>query len=84
MIILQAKGAATRMLGMKGRRGGPRVGSGRKLTVEGEPRRNRVVALLTDAEHLQLEKLAARDQVPLGTKAWQLLSAVLRRARGAR
>jgi hypothetical protein len=37
------------------------------------------VALLTDAEHAQLEKLAARDQVPLGTKAWQLLSRVLRR-----
>jgi hypothetical protein len=35
---------------MKGRRGGPRKGAGRKPEQEGEPRRNRVVVLLTDAE----------------------------------
>jgi hypothetical protein len=66
---------------MKGRWGGPRMGSGRKHTVEGAPRRNRVVVLLTDDEHAKLGKLAARDAAPVGTKAWELLSRALRRVR---
>jgi hypothetical protein len=82
MIVLQANYTTSRLaLEMKGRRGGPRLGAGRKHTVQGEPRRNRVVALLTDAEHAKLERLAARDQVPLGTKAWEILARVLRRAK---
>lgn len=66
---------------MKGRWGGPRRGAGRKHTIEGAPRRNRVVVLLTDAEHKKLGTLAARDGAPVGTKAWELLSRALRRAR---
>ena len=66
---------------MKGRWGGPRKGAGRKHTIEGAPRRNRVVVLLTDDEHTKLQKLAEREKAPVGTKAWELLSRALARAR---
>jgi hypothetical protein len=65
----------------KGRWGGPRRGSGRPPQIEGEPRRNRVVVLVTDYELTRLESLAERDGSPVGTKAWQLLSRALRRAK---
>ncbi len=65
----------------KGRWGGPRRGAGRKNTIEGAPRRNRVVVLLTDEELAKLKKLADRDAAPVGTKAWELLSRALRRAK---
>lgn len=45
----------------------------------GKTRRNRVVTMLTDAELAKLEALAEERGLPLGTVAYQILSASLRR-----
>ena len=65
----------------EGRWGGPRRGAGRPPLVEGEPRRNRVVLMLTDNEFANLERLAQQSGTPLSTKAWELLSRAIRRAK---
>ena len=58
----------------QGRWGGPRKGSGRKPQMEGAPRRNRVVVLVTDAEFAWLTRFAKRSAAPLGTVAYRLLA----------
>jgi hypothetical protein len=45
----------------------------------GEIRRNRVVVMLTDAEHSKLAALASKLDVPLGTAAHDLVARALRR-----
>lgn len=59
--------------------GGPRKGAGRKSTVPGEVRRNRVTFTLTDAELVKLQALAAEKDLPTGTAAYEIVAKVLRR-----
>jgi hypothetical protein len=49
--------------------------------IKGQPRRNRVVLLVTDAELQKLEVIAARYAVTVGATAWRIFSSALRRAR---
>ena len=60
--------------------GGPRRGAGRKPAY-GEPRRNRVVVFVTDAEWAKLSRLAEKRDLPLGTAAYEMFSRALRRMR---
>ena len=63
------------------RRGGARKGAGRPTQIEGAPRRNRVVMLLTDAELDALKAAAAADQKAAGTKAREIVVRALRRGK---
>lgn len=63
-------------------RGGKRPGAGRPKGTGGPPelvRRNRVVAMLTDAEFEKLQREAKASQVPLGTMAYEAICAFLNR-----
>ena len=62
-------------------RGGARPGSGPKPKARSKLRRNRVVVLLTDAEHTKLRRAADARNLPLGTVAYELLSKALTRRR---
>ena len=68
----------------KKRRGVRKKPRGRPKGSGGPPeklRRNRVVVMVTDAELAKLHRLAEARDVPLGTRAHELLSQSLRRAR---
>lgn len=67
------------MAARKGAWGGPRKGAGRRSTVPGEIRRNRVAFMVTDAELVKLEALAAERDLPTGTAAYEIVAKVLRR-----
>jgi hypothetical protein len=60
-------------------RGGARPGAGRPRGPSGEIRRNRVVALLADAEFKKLERWANERALPLGALAREILERALRR-----
>lgn len=51
---------------------------GRPAGPEENLRRNRVVAMLTDAEYEALERLAGEQEVPLGTALHRLVRRALR------
>jgi hypothetical protein len=52
---------------------------GRPPLPPGSARTRRVVLLLNDAEHAQLERIAADQGVPLGAALYRLVSRALRR-----
>ena len=60
-------------------RGGPRPGSGRPRGKASDVRKNRVVVMVTDAELGKLHRLAESSKLPMGTVAYQILSAALKR-----
>lgn len=60
-------------------RGGARPGAGRPAGPPELVRRNRIVVLLADAELDRLERIAGER--PLGTVAYELLSAAIKRRR---
>ena len=63
-------------------RGGARRGAGRPKGSGGPPelvRRNRVVAMLTNAELRALKEIARERSLPLSTAAYEILSRTLRR-----
>ena len=62
----------------KGKRGGPRKGAGRK-PIGDKVRRHRVVVLLNDLELMQLQELAERRDLPVGTAAYELVAGCLKR-----
>ncbi len=64
--------------------GGARAGAGRKPGPPEKVRRNRVVVMLTDAEHEQLEGHARRAKEPLGATAYKIVAAFLRRSAAKR
>lgn len=58
----------------KGKKGGPRLGSGRPGKPVEETRRNRVIVLVNDKELKDLRRKAIGEMMPTGTLAyWYLL-----------
>lgn len=64
---------------MTARRRGRAAKMGRPRKPAEQVRRNRVVAMVTDAELAKLNRLAAHKRVPLGTVAYELLASALAR-----
>ena len=63
------------IMGRRMRRQGP----GRPAGPPGKVRKNRISVFVTDAEMEKLEKLAEDAEEPLGTFAYQIISAFLKR-----
>ncbi len=67
------------MVMRKGMWGGPRVGAGRKLAPPDQVRNKKLLVSLTRADLAKLKKLAAKQEMPPSTLAYQFILRALKR-----
>ena len=63
----------------KGKQSGKRARVGRPAGPREKLRRNRVVAMVTDAELAKLDRMAEAKDLPLGTVVYEIVAQALRR-----
>ena len=67
------------MVMRKGMWGGPRIGAGRKGAPPDQVRSKKLLISLTGAELAKLKKLAAKQEMPPSTLAYQFIARALKR-----